>query len=79
MAITGGIWVAAGVHPNSKRLIALPQIVLKVMPALTSTRMKPRPPLLCKCCGAVMRIVQRRLRPEARRPCDAGLTAGVNA
>lgn len=66
-------------HPNSKRLIALLQVVLKVMPTPVLAWMKPRPPLLCKCCGAPMRIVRRRLRPaEEHRRCDAGLAAGVN-
>ena len=64
-------------HPNSKRLIALLQVVLKGMPAPASAWMKPRPPLLCKCCGAPKRIVQRRLRPETRRQGDAGSVAGV--
>ncbi len=39
-------------HPNSKRLIAQLQVVLKVMPASMLTWMMPRVPLLCTCCGA---------------------------
>jgi len=35
--------------------------------------MKPRPPLLCTCCGAPMQIVRRRLVPEKHRPCSASL------
>jgi len=46
-------------HPNSKRLIALLQVLLKFVPAPAPVR--PRPPLLCACCGAVMRIVRTRL------------------
>jgi len=46
-------------HPNSRRLIALLQVVLKFAPAPAALR--PRPPLLCACCGAVMRIVRTRL------------------
>ncbi len=66
-------------HPNSKCLIALLQIVLKVMPGLASAWFKPRPPLLCKCCGAPMRIVQRRLRPAEEHPQSSPcLTEGVN-
>jgi hypothetical protein len=62
-------------HPNSKRLIALLQVVLKVIPGATPTWMKPRPPFLCPCCGAPMRIVKRRIpSPTVYRPCDAGLT-----
>lgn len=66
-------------HPNSKRLIALLQVVLRVMPARASAWIKPRPPLLCKCCGAPMRIVQRRLRPqEERQRYGAGAPEGGN-
>lgn len=62
-------------HPNSKRLIALLQVVLKVIPAATLTWMKPRPPFLCPCCGAPMRIVKRRIPPPTvYRPCGAGLS-----
>jgi hypothetical protein len=46
-------------HPNSRRLIALLQVLLKFVPAPAALR--PRPPLLCACCGAVMRIVRTRL------------------
>jgi hypothetical protein len=44
-------------HPNSRRLIALLQVLLKFVPA----PLRPRPPLLCACCGAVMRILRTRL------------------
>lgn len=65
-------------HPNSKRLIALLQVVLKVMPVLASTWMKPRAPFLCTCCGAPMRVVRRRLRPTGEiRSCDAALAEGA--
>jgi len=64
-------------HPNSKRLIALLQVVLKVMPNATLAWIKPRPPFLCTCCGAPMRIVRRRLPPLGQpRPCDSDLTEG---
>ena len=53
-------------HPNSKRLIALLQIVLKVASEPGPTWMKPRPPFLCTCCGAPMRIVQRRIPAPER-------------
>lgn len=55
-------------HPNSKRLLALLQVVLKVMPVDLSTWLKPRPPLLCTCCGAPMRIVRRQIPPPCRSP-----------
>jgi hypothetical protein len=66
-------------HPNCKRLIALLQVVLKVMPAPVAAWMKPRAPLLCTCCGAPMRVVRRRLPPTADdRQCSAQTAAGVN-
>jgi len=46
-------------HPNSRRLIALLQVLLNFAPPTIA--MRPRPPLLCACCGAVMRIVRTRL------------------
>ena len=65
-------------HPNSKRLIALLQVVLKVMPSATPMWMKPRPPFLCTCCGAPMKVVHRRLPPlEQDPPRRAGMTEGA--
>jgi hypothetical protein len=48
-------------HPNSKHLIALLHCVLKLDPSRLLVWIKPRPPLLCPCCGAPMRIVRTRL------------------
>jgi hypothetical protein len=49
-------------HPNCKRLIALLHWLLKFIPIPPPPR-KERPPILCPCCGAAMRIVKTRLRP----------------
>lgn len=64
-------------HPNSKRLIALLQVLLKFPPAQPACRQ--RPPLLCPCCGAVMAIVKTRIRaPDARStPPPIAATADV--
>ena len=64
-------------HPNSKRLITLLHLVLKVVPSAVQAGVKPRPTLRCPCCGAAMQIVRRRRCPPApgREP-DATL-AGV--
>jgi len=59
-------------HPNSKRLIALLQVVLKVIPGTDLAWMKPRPPFLCACCGAPMRVVRRRAPPTEHRPPASG-------
>lgn len=57
-------------HPNSKRLMALLQVVLKVMPAAVMTWVKPRAPWRCSCCGAPMQVVRRRILPkETQPPC----------
>ncbi len=50
-------------HPNCKRVIALLHVLLKFVPAQTTTWFKQRAPLLCACCGAVMTIVKTRIRP----------------
>ena len=48
-------------HPNCKRLIALPQVLLKFVPVRASDWIKQRAPILCTCCGAVMKIVRTRI------------------
>ena len=56
-------------HPNCKRLITLLHLLLKFTPLPAALWIKPRPPILCSCCGAVMMIVRTRIRallPEAR-------------
>jgi hypothetical protein len=63
-------------HPNSKRLIALLRLlVFKACPkapseAATTTQTK-RPKLLCRCCGGVMIIMQRRILPSTLEPPGA--------
>ena len=49
-------------HPNCKRLIALLHIVLKFDPGRAALWIKQRPPILCSCCGAVMKIVKTQIR-----------------
>ncbi len=49
-------------HPNCKRLIALLHVLLKFDPGLASAWIKERAPILCACCGAVMRIVKTQIR-----------------
>jgi hypothetical protein len=56
-------------HPNSKRLIALLRLLVfkpcgKAPTEKTPTTQTERPKLLCRCCGAVMAIVRRRMLPE---------------
>ena len=53
-------------HPNCKRLIALLQLVLKFTPM--PAWVKPRPPILCPCCGAAMVIVKTGLRARFDGP-----------
>ncbi|WP_294249183.1 transposase [Propionivibrio sp.] len=65
-------------HPNSKRLIALLQVVLKVMPSTDLTWMKPRPPFLCACCGAPMQVVRRRIPSVRDRWRAASSAEGVS-
>ena len=61
-------------HPNCKRLIALLHVLLsqgipslrdiKFNPGLASAWVKARAPILCTCCGAVMKIVRTRIPPS---------------
>ena len=48
-------------HPNCKRLIALLQVLLKFVPVRAADWIRPRAPILCTCCGAVMKIVRTRI------------------
>jgi hypothetical protein len=60
-------------HPNSKRLIALVHLLLKVDLASAKALVKPRPGLTCPECGGAMKIVRTRLPPPRRmrdRPPD---------
>lgn len=51
-------------HPNSKRLLALLQVVLRVR--IEPAPLTPRAVWVCACCGGVKRVVRRGvLRPEA--------------
>jgi hypothetical protein len=55
-------------HPNSERLIQLLHLLLKRVPSRGFEPVKPRPPLLCPCCGGPLIIVRTRLRPPLARP-----------
>lgn len=60
-------------HPNSKRLIHLLQVLLRIVPARASAWIKTRPALICPACGEVMTIVRTRIRspqPGRLRPPD---------
>lgn len=55
-------------HPNSKRLIALLRLLVfkpsgKAPAEAAQTTQLERPKLLCRCCGAAMAIVRRRILP----------------
>jgi hypothetical protein len=54
-------------HPNSKRLLALLQLLVFRPPSVTATPAQ-RPTLVCRCCGAPMTIVKRHIPPACARP-----------
>ena len=63
-------------HPNSKRLIALLRLLVfkpcTKAPAESATATQTdRPKLLCRCCGAAMAIVRRRILPVNAPPVRA--------
>jgi hypothetical protein len=49
-------------HPNSKTLIKLIHLLLKFDPKRWLPIRKPRPQLLCKCCGGLMIITKTRIQ-----------------
>ena len=64
-------------HPNSKRLIALLHLVLKVTPSPLHAWVQPRATLRCPCCGQAMQIVRRRMCPAVPRREPDETLAGV--
>ena len=54
-------------HPNSKRLIALVHLLLKVELGTAKALFKPRPTFTCSECGGSMKVIRTRLPP----PCFA--------
>jgi hypothetical protein len=50
-------------HPNSKRLILLIQLLLRFDPNRTLAWVKKRPQWICARCGAQMKIIETRLAP----------------
>jgi len=50
-------------HPNSKRIIILIQLLLKLDPIRLLTYIRQRPQWSCSCCGSKMNIVQTRIEP----------------
>ena len=48
-------------HPNSKGVIKLIQLLLKFDPVKSLQALKPRPHFKCKCCGGLMIVGRRRI------------------
>ncbi len=60
-------------HPNSKTMIAVLTIILgRFNPEQFQRIIKPRPKLICGCCGELMKIVQTRI-PRLARLCTVPL------
>ena len=51
-------------HACSKQIIKLLQYLLKFNPAKMPQKVTERPPLLCPCCGATMKIIATRIRNQ---------------
>jgi hypothetical protein len=60
-------------HPNSKRLMGLLHYLLKVDIWQAIGRHRKRPSIICRCCGAPMKIVATRII----EPIECQLKAGV--
>jgi Zn ribbon nucleic-acid-binding protein len=52
-------------HPNSKRLVRLIQLILKSPPMSWIPKKKPRSNITCHCCGGAMHIVQTRIKRKS--------------
>jgi hypothetical protein len=49
-------------HPNSKQLIKIIQLVCQLDPNRALAWIRKRPPMLCSCCGGIMKIIKTRIR-----------------
>jgi len=49
-------------HPNSKQLIKIIQLMCKFDPNRALAWIRKRPPMLCSCCGGTMTIIKTRIR-----------------
>jgi len=54
-------------HPNSKRLIQVLQLVCHFSPIIALKWLRKRPNMTCRCCGGLMQIIRTRIR-EATLP-----------
>jgi hypothetical protein len=45
-------------HPCSKKVIKLLQLILRFNPAGMLKKLKPKAEIICKCCGAKMKIIR---------------------
>lgn len=50
-------------HPNSKRLLHLLHVLLKIDPDRASAWLRERPTLTCPGCGGVIKIIRTRIAP----------------
>ncbi len=48
-------------HPNSKRLIRLLHYLFRFYPNPALAKIRKRPPITCRCCGAIMKIIKTRI------------------
>lgn len=79
----GAVLAVRTVSGASQRLLALLQVLLKMIPNPLRAALKPRPSFLCPCCGAPMIVLRRQLPPPGmdRPRCidvGAGLIVKVN-
>jgi len=49
-------------HPNSKQLIRIIQLICKLDPNRALAWIRKRPPMRCSCCGGLMSIIKTRIR-----------------
>jgi len=51
-------------HPNSKRLIHVIQLIFKIDPNHALAFLKMRPKMICRCCGGTLQILQTGMIPS---------------
>ena len=58
-------------HPCSKKVIKLLQLILRFNPAIMLKKLKPKAEIICKCCGAKMEIVRTLIHVNRALPAHS--------
>jgi len=58
-------------HPCSKKVIKLLQLILRFNPSLMLKKLKPKAEIICKCCGSKMEIIRTMIPATRLQPAHS--------